>query len=147
MNLTIPLFPLKVTVLPDDIIPLHIFEDRYKKMIDSSIETNSQFGIILNSKSKFCKIGCLVSVDKILNKYDDGRYDLLIKGEKRFEIISTTIENNLQSAKIKILDENYNNSQKMISNIIDKYIKMLLIFNVKHDYQTEINKNNHVFMI
>ena len=70
-----PLFPLKLSVLPKEVLPLHIFEERYKKMITDCIKTNSLFGIIYKDKGEFSKIGCAVKIYKVLNKYEDGKYD------------------------------------------------------------------------
>ena len=66
--MTIPLFPLKLAVLPKEVLPLHIFEERYKKMITECINSNSLFGIIYREKGEFSKIGCAVKIYKTLNK-------------------------------------------------------------------------------
>ena len=44
--LKINLFPINISILPDELVPLHIFEDRYKKMVSNCLENNQEFGII-----------------------------------------------------------------------------------------------------
>ena len=139
----LPLFPLKLAVLPKEILPLHIFEERYKKMITESINTNSLFGMIYREKGEFSKIGCAVKVYKILNKYDDGKYDILIEGCYRFKIINYMKKNDLWFADIKEIDEHYDLMDPKIFNyILDKYLKVLLSNNANQNIQDELNKSN-----
>ena len=55
----IKLFPIGITILPKDMIPFHIFEERYKKMISDCIKNNTEFGIVFKLPNKnFVNIGC-----------------------------------------------------------------------------------------
>ena len=80
----IPLFPINMSILPGEKIPLHIFEDRYKKMITDCLKTKSGFGILFKNKNKINNVGTKVKVIKVYKKYEDGKYDILVKGEERF---------------------------------------------------------------
>ena len=78
----IKLFPIGITILPKDIVPFHIFEERYKKMVSDCIKNNTEFGIVYKSPNKsFVNIGCSVKIDKVYKKYDDGRYDIILREE------------------------------------------------------------------
>ena len=114
----LPLFPLKIAVLPKEIIPLHIFEERYKKMITECINANSLFGMIYREKGEFSKIGCAVKIYKTLNKYEDGKYDILIEGCYRFRIINYMKKNDLWFADIKEIDEHYDLMDPKISKLL-----------------------------
>ena len=139
----LPLFPLKLAVLPKEILPLHIFEERYKKMITECINANSLFGMIYREKGEFSKIGCAVKVFKTLNKYDDGKYDILIEGCYRFKIINYMKKKDLWFADIKEIDEHYDLMDPKIFNyILDKYLKVLLSNNANQNIQDELNKSN-----
>tara|TARA_B100001142_G_C14334343_1_gene655301 strand:+ start:2453 stop:3061 length:609 start_codon:yes stop_codon:yes gene_type:complete len=139
--LKIPLFPISVSILPDELMPLHIFEDRYKNMISESLENNKEFGIIYKEKKDMKNIGCLVSIKKVYQKYDDGKYDILIKGEKRFEIKSLFKKGELLIGEIELLNEFYEKADKnKFNQILDKYLKLLLTFKIDHDIQSEMNK-------
>jgi ATP-dependent Lon protease len=80
----IPIFPLKLVVFPLSQIPLHIFEERYKKMIAKCLEENSGFGIVTLLKKEMAKIGSYVDIVNVLNKYPNGELDIVVKGQERF---------------------------------------------------------------
>ncbi|MGC2161899.1 MAG: LON peptidase substrate-binding domain-containing protein [Silvibacterium sp.] len=82
----IPLFPLDVVLFPGAPLPLHIFEDRYKEMIDLCLEAQSSFGVVRAQRDGLAVIGCTARIMRVLHRYDDGRMDILCRGEQRFEI-------------------------------------------------------------
>ena len=85
-KITIPLFPLGLVLLPQMPMPLHIFEERYKLMIGKCLEKKKEFGIVYFNGSDIQAIGCTASIQRVLMRYDDGRLDILTRGENRFEI-------------------------------------------------------------
>ncbi|MFP4368106.1 MAG: LON peptidase substrate-binding domain-containing protein [Candidatus Kapaibacterium sp.] len=80
------LFPLNVVLFPDAVLPLHIFEDRYKKLINKCIRDKMPFGVNLMSKKKLFDIGCSAYVTNVIKRYEDGRMDINITGEKRYKL-------------------------------------------------------------
>ncbi|HTV06083.1 MAG TPA: LON peptidase substrate-binding domain-containing protein [Acidobacteriaceae bacterium] len=82
----IPLFPLDVVLFPGEPLPLHIFEERYKEMIDFCLTGQSAFGVVRAQRDGLAVIGCTARVLRVLHRYDDGRMDILCRGERRFEI-------------------------------------------------------------
>ena len=82
----LPLFPLQVVLLPGQRLPLHIFEERYKTMIGECIEDESLFGVVLVGKGGIHKIGCAARITQVLEKFPDGRMNILTQGEQRFEV-------------------------------------------------------------
>src|SRR5579884_3156642 len=78
-DILLPLFPLEVVLLPEEILPLHIFEKRYKEMIgeclaaQSSGKGQSEFGIVLAKGREICNIGCTAQISRVTRKYVDGR--------------------------------------------------------------------------
>ncbi len=83
----LPLFPLPLVLLPRTALPLHIFEDRYKELIGEAIEAESAFGVVLAQESGIVNAGCTATVEKVLNRYSDGRLDILTAGRRRFELL------------------------------------------------------------
>ena len=89
----LPLFPLNTVLCPGIALPLHIFEDRYRALVRNCIETTSPFGIVLIREGReagtgaisFTGIGTIAEI-RDAGRYEDGRYDLLVVGTKRFEI-------------------------------------------------------------
>jgi Lon protease-like protein len=80
----LPIFPLGVVLLPEMIMPLHIFEERYKTMINECLERGEPFGIVLFDAKRIHKVGCTAQIVKVLKNYDDGRMDILVRGVQRF---------------------------------------------------------------
>jgi Lon protease-like protein len=89
----LPLFPLNSVLCPGIALPLHIFEDRYRAMIRDCLETSSPFGVVLIGEGReagpgaisFTGIGTIAEI-RDAARFDDGRYDLLVVGTRRFEI-------------------------------------------------------------
>lgn len=84
-------FPLKIVLFPESIIPLHIFEDRYKKMVNDFRVNQLGFGINLSISGKNFNIGCEVKKVEIIKLYDDERMDILVYGGRRY-LIDNIIE-------------------------------------------------------
>jgi len=82
----IPLFPLDVVLFPGATLPLHIFEDRYKEMVGVCIEQQELFGVVFARVEGLSVIGCTARIVKVLQRYPDGRLDILCEGVDRFEI-------------------------------------------------------------
>ncbi len=82
----LPLFPLGVVLYPGEPMPLHIFEERYREMIRYCLETEEPFGIVLAQDEDLAHVGCTARIDRVLQRYEDGRMDILTMGEERFRI-------------------------------------------------------------
>jgi Lon protease-like protein len=82
----LPLFPLPLVLFPRLPLPLHIFEERYKEMIGQAIDAQSEFGIVLARDNGVVNTGCTASVEQVMQRYADGRMDVLTRGRRRFEI-------------------------------------------------------------
>lgn len=89
----LPLFPLNTVLCPGIALPLHIFEERYRAMVRHCLETTSPFGVVLIRQGRetgtgtisFTGIGTIAEI-RDAGSYEDGRYDLLVVGTRRFEI-------------------------------------------------------------
>jgi Lon protease-like protein len=83
----IPLFPLSVVLFPQSQVPLHIFEERYKKLISECIENGTTFGINFIEDSKLHSIGCTARVAEVTKRYPDGKLDIVTEGVRRYQIV------------------------------------------------------------
>ena len=81
-----PLFPLGLVALPSELIPLHIFEERYKTMIGRCLEEPSEFGIVWMAEDGLRPIGCACEIAEVLERMDDGRLNLVARGTRPFRI-------------------------------------------------------------
>ncbi len=83
-----PLFPLGIVALPGESIPLHIFEDRYRKMIEHCLgEEPGEFGILWLSDDELKQVGCACEITEVLERMDDGRVNILVSGTQPFRLI------------------------------------------------------------
>lgn len=83
----IPIFPLSIVVYPGEQLNLHIFEPRYKQLIEDCFATKKLFGIPAVLDNKVSEMGTLVQVTEISNRYPDGKMDIKTEGLKTFKIL------------------------------------------------------------
>lgn len=101
----LPLFPLPLVLFPDTPLPLHIFEERYKEMIGEAIAQREEFGIVLAKEGGIVNMGCTATVSQVLQRYSDGRLDLLALGRRRFEITTVDEERAFLRAEVEYFDD------------------------------------------
>jgi Lon protease-like protein len=82
-----PLFPLGLVLLPQELVPLHIFEDRYKLMIDECLDGEREFGIIWLSDDGLKQTGCAARIARVLERFEDGRLNILVQGTEPFRLL------------------------------------------------------------
>ena len=82
-----PLFPLGLVALPSELIPLHIFEDRYKTMMNECLRDESEFGIVWLADDGLREIGCACEIAEVIERMDDGRMNLVARGTRPFRVI------------------------------------------------------------
>jgi Lon protease-like protein len=82
-----PLFPLGIVALPGELIPLHIFEQRYKTMMEECLAHEREFGIVWLSDDGLREIGCACEIDRVLERMEDGRMNLLTRGTRPIRVI------------------------------------------------------------
>jgi Lon protease-like protein len=82
-----PLFPLGLVALPSEVVPLHIFEERYKLMMARCLEESSEFGIVWLADDGLRTIGCACEIEQVLEQMEDGRMNLLTRGTRPFRVV------------------------------------------------------------
>ncbi len=100
-----PLFPLGLVLYPNERLPLHIFEPRYKQMTEWCLATNNPFGIVFFDEGKLAEVGCTARIASILERYPDGRMDLLVNGEQRFNVAQLFNDRAYLTADVELIDE------------------------------------------
>lgn len=103
---TLPLFPLPVVLFPGAVLPLHIFEERYKLMIGKVLEEERSFGVVFwdGESTSVAETGCIATIDTV-KKLEDGRMNLVTTGLKRFRIVDVVQEQPYIVATIELLEE------------------------------------------
>ena len=105
MNSLLPLFPLDLVLLPSELLPLHIFEPRYREMVAECLETERPFGVVRAREGGVATVGCTAEIMTVAKKYDDGRMDIVTRGKNRFEVIQVNQERSFLQADVLLLDD------------------------------------------
>ncbi len=77
--ITIPMFPLAIFPLPGEMVPLHIFEPRYRQLLEDAETKDITFGIYYNHTSNTEKLGSLVKLESVIKRYKTGESDVIVK--------------------------------------------------------------------
>ncbi|HEY9487083.1 MAG TPA: LON peptidase substrate-binding domain-containing protein [Chryseosolibacter sp.] len=82
----IPIFPLLLLPLPGELVPLHIFEPRYKQLLEDAETKDISFGILLNHQSNQQKLGGLMKLESVIKRYPDGESDIVVRCVDMFQM-------------------------------------------------------------
>jgi Lon protease-like protein len=100
-----PLFPLGLVALPSELVPLHIFEERYKTMIARCLEEESEFGIVWMADDGLRAVGCACEIAEVLERLPDGRLNLVVRGTRPFRIQARQDELAYPAGTVEFLDD------------------------------------------
>ena len=100
-----PLFPLGLVLLPGEPQPLHIFEERYKAMVETCLEEESEFGILWMGDHGLQEIGCTAEITQLLERADDGRLNILVQGSRPFRLERRIDDMDYPAGDVQLLDE------------------------------------------
>src|SRR5436190_22793016 len=100
-----PLFPLGIVALPGEVVPLHIFEERYKAMIADCLDDDREFGIVWMSDDGLRPIGCACEVTEVLERMDDGRMNILTRGTRPFRVVARQDDQPYPAGTVEFLED------------------------------------------
>src|SRR5213078_1537916 len=100
------LFPLPIVLLPTERIPLHIFEPRYRELIEECIESGADFGLVLtDGEGAVHEIGTRASIAQVLDRLDDGRLNVVVEGGERFRLLELTSGRSFTTGIVEDVDD------------------------------------------
>jgi Lon protease-like protein len=124
----IPLFPLNVVLFPGTLLPLHIFEPRYKRMIRDVMASEEPFGVVLSRENGMATTGCTATVRRVVRNYDDGRMDILTLGESAYRIGELHKENEYLEATVELLaDDSQTGPPAVAKDLITLFVDCHLL--------------------
>src|SRR5919198_2366055 len=100
---SLPLFPLGLVLLPHEKVPLHIFEERYRVMIGECLQDDGQFGIIWLADDGLREVGCTARIERVLERFDDGRLNILVEGDEPFRLLRRIEELAYPAGEVQLL--------------------------------------------
>jgi Lon protease-like protein len=101
----LPLFPLDVVLFPGLPLPLHIFEPRYKEMIGNCLAQSKAFGVVRSVEQGLAEVGCTAEIVTVVNRYPDGRLDIVAQGRERFQILNVNQEDSFLRAEVLVFED------------------------------------------
>ena len=116
----IPIFPLSIVIYPGEEVPLHIFEPRYKQLINDCKEAKKSLGIPAVINNRVSELGTLVEITDINKVYDNGEMDIKTRGQKIFRILEEVkvVPDKLYSGAIV----NYHNNKEEGNEVLMKKV-------------------------
>ena len=100
-----PLFPLGIVLLPQELVPLHIFEERYKLLIGACLEDDSEFGIVWLSDEGLRDVGCAARIVRVVERFEDGRMDIVVEGTRPFRLERRIEDLPYPAGDVELLDD------------------------------------------
>lgn len=134
----IPIFPLNIVVYPGESLHLHIFEPRYKQLIDECCQEQKPFGIPAVINNQVGELGTLVNIKEIAKRYDNGEMDIKTSGIKVFRILEVvkTIPNKLYSGAIVTYPENNEELQiTTMQKVVNNLRQLHMLMQVQKDFK------------
>ncbi len=125
----IPMFPLSIALLPGEQFPLHVFENRYKKLIKECLQTNATFGIPFGTDDNIGMVGSEVQVKEVMKTFYDGSMDILVQSVGTFNINSYDKHPDKSDYDVAEV-EHMQNAQWISQN--DSLLKFYLLFRKKY---------------
>lgn len=135
--LTIPMFPLNTVLFPGETTKLHIFEERYKQLVNECLENDASFGIPFIEKGKVLNFGSEVKIKRVLKTYNNGELDILIECVDIFEMLefSAVLPPKLYGAGL--VTSSANNQKINLNNLQDAIVNYYSTIQNKYiDYET-----------
>ena len=115
----LPLFPLPDVVLfPQEVLPLHIFESRYRIMLKTILETDRRFGVLRwdPKKKKMAEVGCCAEVLQHRTS-EDGRSYIVTLGQQRFRVLEVKREAPFMTAMVSWIEDDKVDSQDELKRL------------------------------
>jgi Lon protease-like protein len=121
-----PLFPLRVVALPTELVPLHVFEERYKVMIARCLEEPTEFGIVCVSDDGLQEVGCACEVAEVLERFEDGRINLVARGTRPFRITERQDDLPYPAGTVEFLDDDPDEADpELLAEVQEVYAELV----------------------
>jgi Lon protease-like protein len=118
----IGLFPLGVVLLPTERVPLHIFEPRYRELIEECLEADGEFGLVFADEGGIREIGTRARVTEVLERFDDGRLNIVVEGGERFRVEELTRGRAFMTAEVvEVEDETSEVEEELTARAVGSF--------------------------
>ncbi len=139
----VPIFPLNIVLYPGEELNLHIFEPRYKQLINECIEAKKPFGMPTVLKNKVSEMGTLVEITELTRKYENGEMDIKTKGVKVFrilEVVKQIPDKLYQGAIVNYQDQDGNGSRQLMKKVLTSIRQLHKLLKVSKEFSKPDNE-------
>jgi ATP-dependent Lon protease len=142
----IPIFPLALVIFPNSKYPLHIFEDRYKKLTNDCLSKKSGFGIVSRIGETVSEVGVYVDVIDVIKIYESGEMDIVVQGKWRFKRLDLEMHTDgyylseVEKVVDKETDIDYNLFAELKKHVTDTL--KLVNYDINQTFWDNLNKTN-----
>jgi Lon protease-like protein len=135
----VPLFPLHTVLTPGLVMPLHIFEPRYRLMTERCLADRSPFGVVLireereaaQTATRLARVGTLAEIRQAV-RFEDGRHALLIEGSRRFVVEGVkTVSEPYLVGEVRLLPETVGDEDAARSaarRVLDRFLEYVVVY-------------------
>jgi ATP-dependent Lon protease len=144
---SLPLFPLNLVLYPSEQLPLHIFEERYKDLTHYCLDHEVPFGIVRSEEDTLADVGTTARIQRVVNRYEDGRLDIAVRGEERFRLLEVHQDKSYYTADVALLeDESEALDPDLKERAITQHMKLLELAGrtVRPDLYKDVEKLSYV---
>jgi uncharacterized protein len=134
----IPIFPLSIVVYPGEQLNLHIFEPRYKQLINECYSDEKPFGIPTVIKNQVAEMGTLVKINRVVKVYDNGEMDIQTSGERIFrilEVIKEIPEKLYSGAIVNYPDSDDDGKRELMQKVVNGIRELHRLLNITKDFK------------
>jgi Lon protease-like protein len=123
-----PLFPLRLVALPSELVPLHIFEERYKALVERCLAEPTEFGIVCAHEDGegYHETGCACEIADVLERLPDGRVNLVARGTRPLRVVAAQEDMPYPAGTVVFLDdEDGAPDATLLADVRDTYAELV----------------------
>ena len=139
-----PLFPLGIVLLPTEVVPLHIFEERYKLMIRECLDEDGEFGIVWLADGGLRSVGCTARVSQVLKELEDGRMNILVAGERPFRLLRRIEDLPYPAGDIELLDDSLDPADAVSQLVVEAHERYADLVEQVTDARPSVDELEHL---
>jgi ATP-dependent Lon protease len=135
------IFPLGMVLLPGEVAPLHIFEPRYRLLVEERLD-GGEFGVVLADDDAVREHGCAARVTELVERLDNGRMNILVQGLRRFRVLELREPDDSENEYLRAVVAYYDDAESQVpeelsASVLAVYRKMLELMEVKAPHEPE----------
>ena len=132
-----PLFPLGLVAVPHELVPLHIFEARYRLMVGECLDEEREFGIVWASPDGLRDVGCAVEIAEVVERLEDGRLNILVRGTRPFRLHERSDALGYPAGTVEWLDDELEEPEEEAAAETREAYRVLVAAATEHELDDE----------